>query len=274
VPDDANLPAWAPWALIFLEKLRNSALRNSKNRAEMDAIVDAWIADWRPDADTAVLAENIFRFISYRDHYVAWVAMRFATSEAQQRLVAEHLEAKLLNGFVDTLSKNDLTHGHTWQHVEGRNDLVAALARAISKNNAPTNFVRDRLNPVMHSLVQEIEFRRGPDDRSFNALQIATYLVSLALQTAITSDAPLKFREGLARDYVHWAGRIMRSESAQARLIVAKGSTDLWNDDIEFLVGQIRRADAVLGEPFKEAIERIKHDPHVPTEFKDRLKCD
>lgn len=229
---DADRPAWADWATNYLEKLRNSALRNSNNRAEMEAIVDAWVADWRPD------------------------------------------EAKLVSEFVEKLSNDSRTHGYGWQFGQGRDELARVLGGAISRRDAPTNFVRDRLNTAMHSLVQEIEFRRGPQDASFNALQMATFLISLVLEVAITADAPQKFREGMASDYVHWAGRVMRSEEAQARLMIARGMTDLWHEDIRLLAQQMRRGKDALGERFQEALGRIMDDPHVLSEFKLDIASD
>jgi hypothetical protein len=183
-------PECADWATGYLEKLRNAALRNNNNRPEMEAIVDAWAADWRPDADAVVIGDNVFRFIGYRDQYVAYVAMRFVKGSGAPRVVAERLEEKLLNEFVAKAWSETATHGYGWQFGQDRDDLVRVLGAAISRRDAPTNFVRDRLNPVMHSLVQEIEFRRGSHDASFNALQIATILIRAPRKIALTGRSP------------------------------------------------------------------------------------
>ena len=269
--DGTSLPDWVAWAVAFLEKLRKAALRNNNNRAEMGAAVDASLADWRSDVDPPVLAENIFRQIGYRDHYIARVAMRFSMGSAQQVLVANHLEDELLDRFFKGLG-GDLTNGLSWQHLEGRDDLVAALARAICRRNAPTNFVRDRLNPTMHSLVQEIEFQRGPYNSTFNAIQIATCLASLVLELAINVEAALKFRQGMACDYIHWIGRLMRSEAVHSRLIAADGFPDFWSDDVKILTRQIERAKTILGEPLQKAIQRVLDDPFVVATFKFQLE--
>jgi hypothetical protein len=97
-----------------------------------------------------------------------------------------------LDRFTQDLVRDDRANGYSWQYLEGRDDLVASLSKAVCRHNAPTNFVRDRFNPVMHSLVQEIEFQRGAYDATFNAIQIATCLASLMLEIAITSEAPLR----------------------------------------------------------------------------------
>lgn len=194
--------------------------------------------------------------------------MRFARGGGAPRLVAERLEQKLLSEFVEKLSVKSVAHGYGWQFGQGRDDLVRVLGAAISRRDAPTNFVRDRLNHVLHSLMQEIEFRRGPHGASFNALQIATILISLVLEVAITVEAPQKILEGMASDYVHWAGRVMRSEEAQARLMVGQGTSDPWEEDIRFLGQQITRGREALGEQFQEAIGRIMDDPLVLAAFK------
>jgi hypothetical protein len=269
--ENAAQPTWAPWAIAFLERLRNAAYRNSNNRADMDAIVDGCLADWPSGVEPAPLAENIFRQIGFRDHYISRVAMRFATGNAQQRRVAERLEDMHLSRFTGELVQDAHENGYSWQYVEGRDDLVVSLGKAVCRRNAPTNFVRDRFNPVMHSLVQEIEFQRGATNATFNAIQIATCLASLMLEIAIASEAPLRFRQGMACDYVHWTARVMRSEAVQIRLTAGEGVPDFWKDDVAFLARQILRSNHPLGKPLLDSINRFKADPFVPTEFKALL---
>lgn len=163
-------------------------------------------------------------------------------------------------------------NGQNWQHLEGRDDLVAALARTICRRQAPTNFVRDRLNPIMHALMQEVEFQRGPYAATFNAIQVATFLAGLVLEIAIRVEAVLKFRQGMACDYIYWTGRLMRSEAVQGRFIAADGFPDFWKDDVKFLTRQIDRAKTILGEPFQRAIQRVLDDPSVLTMFKRQLE--
>jgi hypothetical protein len=66
----------------------------------------------------------------------------------------------------------------------------------------------------------------------------------------------------------------MRSEEAQARLMVGQGSSDPWHEDIRFLGQQIRRAKEALGKRFEEAIRHIIDDPHVLSEFKLDIASD
>ena len=215
-PDSVNLPAWIPWAVAFLDKLSKVMLRNSQNRwLEIDAIVDEWLRDWHSDVDPAVLAECIFRYIGYRDHYVARAATRFSAGNEQQSLVAGCLFDKLLDRYIGLLAEGGRTIDQSWQYLEGRDDLAVALAKAICRRDKPTYFVRDRINPIMHSLVQQIEFQRGAHDTIFSAVQIATCLASLVLEVAINVEASLSFRQGMSCDYIHWVGRVMRSEAAR-----------------------------------------------------------
>jgi hypothetical protein len=269
--ENATQPAWAPWANAFLERLRNAAYQNGHNRACMDVIVDGCLADWPADVEPIPLAENIFRQIGYRDHYISRVAMRFATGNVQQRRVADRLEDMHLSRFTEELVQDARTNGYSWQHVEGRDDLVVSIGKAVCRRNAPTNFVRDRFNPVMHSLVQEVEFQRGVSDATFNAIQIATFLASLMLEIATTSEAPVRFRQGMACDYVHWTARVMRSEALQTLLIACEGFPDLWKDDVALLARQIMRSSDMFGKPLLDSINRVKADPFVATEFKALL---
>ena len=149
--------------------------------------------------------------------------------------------------FFGELEKGDRTHGVTWQFLDGRDELIAFLGRAISRLSTPTYFVRDRINPLVHSSMQTLEFQRGETDATFNAVQIATCLISIGLEVAVVSTVELRFRQGVASDYVHWAGRLMRSDAARIRLAFGAHASDLWMNDFAFLARQILQAKSILG---------------------------
>ena len=267
----AKRPQWVPWAESFLKKLQTVAYRNTGNHDEMDATVDQCLVEWPTGVDTTVLANNVFQVLSYRARFVARVAARFLSGSDEQQAVGARLEDLLLDQFFGELTKGDRTHGLTWQFLAGRDELIAFLGRAISRLSAPTNFVRDRINPLVHSLIQTLEFQRGEYDATFNAVQIATCLISLGLEIAVVSAVELRFREGVACDYVHWAGRLMRSDAARIRLALGADASDLWMDDFTFLARQILQAKSRLGEPVQTASLRVLGDPLVASEFKRLL---
>jgi hypothetical protein len=204
--------------------------------------------------------------ISELSRVTAWRAYRYI-----QDLIAGKDGERELQAVEVWRRKGDRTHGLTWQFLAGRDELIAFLGRAISRLSAPTNFVRDRINPLVHSLIQTLEFQRGEYDATFNAVQIATCLISLGLEIAVVSTVELRFREGVACDYVHWAGRLMRSDAARIRLALGAEASDLWMDDFTFLARQILQAKSILGEPVQTATLRILGDPLVASEFERLL---
>jgi hypothetical protein len=54
----------------------------------------------------------------------------------------------------------------------------------------------------------------------------------VVLDVAIRSEnAKPAFRTGMATDYVHWMGRLARSETADTRFTIDENMRDLWRDD-------------------------------------------
>ena len=172
--------------------------------------------------------------------------------------------------FFGELEKGDRTHGVTWQFLDGRDELIAFLGRAISRLSTPTYFVRDQDQPV-HSIssMQTLEFQRGETDATFNAVQIATCLISIGLEVAVVSTVELKLRQGVASDYVHWAGRLMRSDAARIRLAFGAHASDLWMNDFAFLTRpRYCRPSRYWGSLCKPQFAAFSAESLVPLEFK------
>jgi len=102
--------------------------------------------------------------------------------------------------------------------------------------------------------------------------QASMFLSIIALQVAIDSEGiPERFRIGVATDYIHWLGRLMRSDVASS--VYVSGDTVLpeWFDDLLFAAQQIAMARRVLGEALDVPIGRVKDDPWVIPIFKDTI---
>ena len=160
-----------------------------------------------------------------------------------------------------------------WLRVGNRDELLRHLARTITRKSNATNFVLDRLNPAVERYVQAMEFQRAGTDRTDTGLQIVACLISLGLEVAMAANAPDHHREGMAADYVHWSGRLMRSEAAQTRFEHAGTLDEFWRDDVAFCARQITAAHASLGPKVATATARVLADAMVLPVFKDMLSA-
>jgi len=107
---------------------------------------------------------------------------------------------------------------------------------------------------------------------TFVTLQIATCLIGLGLGVAATSGAPQNYREGMAVDFIHWAGRLMRAEPAHTRFEHANTFDEFWRVDVTFCVRQISSARAALGPKVEDSIKCVREDNMVLPAFRDMLR--
>jgi hypothetical protein len=75
----------------------------------------------------------------------------------------------------------------------------------------------------------------------------------------------------MAADYVHWAGRLMRSYIAVSRHDAGHHASDAWSDDFAFCARQVLGAGKVGGNA-QQAIERVLTDDLVLEAFKELLR--
>jgi hypothetical protein len=264
-------PEWVKWANSFFQELWNVVIRNSAYRDSVAGTVDAFTRSWPQGADTRVLADNMFRIVGHREEVIVFVSSLFAAGTVEQRDVAGKLDDMLLDKFLSNLP-SDGRKAAGYLPFRERNEYLLHIGQTIARMPTSTNFVRARLNPILHALVQIIETQRFEFGLSSEALETGICLVSVGLEVAIASEAAKeKFRVGMAADYVHWIGRLTRSEAAYSRFDPDKTFPDTSRDDLSFAAQQVLAARKVLGEKLEVAIQKVLEDPLVLSGFKNML---
>jgi hypothetical protein len=181
--------------------------------------IDAFMVSWPAGMDIPASAGALFQQFGHRPEVVGWLSSRLEAGTAEQQELAAYLDRELLRQFIGKLPPNQPSASGYLQPQTDRDGYFQRLALTIMRGDNPTNYVRDRLNPAMHTLVQTIELQRGDHGLSGDSLSGAMCLINIALRLAIVSaKSKDAHRIGLAVDYVHWYGRLTRSEIAATLL--------------------------------------------------------
>ncbi len=178
----------------------------------------------------------------------------------------------LLDDFVTKLPTDGERPNCSWMYIDSRDELLRRLGKTIVRGNAPTNFVRDRLNPIVDATMRSIELQRGDQTAASDLVQITTCLISLGLEVARVVNADQKFRVGIAIDYIYLSGRLARSEEAFRRFDGAERYNDMWRADLSFCASQLAVVRAALGSALEAAMNRVLDDTMVLPAFKELLR--
>jgi Type I restriction modification DNA specificity domain len=271
-PPAGETPNWVKSANSFLHDLWNVVVPNAAYRDSVADTVKAFITGWPQGIDTKVFAETVFRSVGYREEIIVFVSSLFAAGAAEQRDVAGKLDDMLLAKFLSNLPREGHKAAGYLPMRRDRKDYLRHIGRTIAKRPSSTNYVRAELNPVLHALVQLIESQRFDFGLSGEAVETGICLVSVGLEVAIASEAAKEeFRLGIAADYIHWIGRLTRSDTAHSRFDVEEHLPELWRDDLSFAAQQVLAARNILGEKLDGTIRQVLDDPLVLSGFKNLL---
>jgi hypothetical protein len=268
---NAPAPPDQPWMIAanrFLEDLKQAIFNGSTDETRVAAPVNRLLASWDPDTDALALAEKTFAIVIHRQNVAVFVSSMFAAGTADQVRVSQRLDKLLLDNFLAALSRED---GPQPSHLPFDNRLayLENLARTIARLPSPTDFVRSRLNPVLGSIVDRLEAQRSSQTSCLEQLEAATCAVAVVLDVAIRSEnAKSLFRTGMATDYIHWIGRLARSEVAATRLTIDENMSDLWRADFLWAARKVAAMRQALGDRLALPVQRILDDPLVAPAFK------
>lgn len=262
-PSNDGQPEWMRVASGFLADLWNVVIRNAQYEQAIAQRVDAFCKAWPLGVDAKLLAKRLFETIGHRDEVVVFVSTLFAAGTDEQAETARALDDLLLDRFLASLPKNDRPATRLVV-ARDRNMVMRHFGRVIARKDAPTDFGRARLNPIVHELVQIIESQRFDISLAFEALETGVFLTSIGLEVAIMSvNVDGRFRTGMATDYVHWLGRLTRSELAESRFEARLGLPDEGFIDVKFAAAQVLAARKTLGEKLDDAVRAVLDDPLV-----------
>lgn len=258
-----------PIAEAFLAELFHEATSTTDGKA-IGKAMDAFLPRWPSGMDLDVLAQKLVEVVVHREQNLMALSSSLGRGTDEQRDVASRIDEILLKHVLDKLPYGGNAQPN-WLRVGNRDELLRHLARTITRKSNATNFVLDRLNPAVERYVQAMEFQRAGTDLTYTGLQIVACLISLGLEVTMAANAPDHHREGMAADYVHWSGRLMRSEAAQTRFEHAGALDEFWRDDVAFCARQITAAYASLGPKVAAATACVLADAMVLPVFKDML---
>ena len=123
------------------------------------------------------------------------------------------------------------------------------IGSTIARKQNATNVVRAKLNPKVHEYVEMIETQRLEEGISWDVHGASLFLCIIALDVAIDfKAAPVRFRIGLATDYIHWLGRLMRSDVAVSAYVAEDNVPQEWKDDLVFAAEQVTKAARPLAK--------------------------
>lgn len=272
-PLDATQPEWVKSANVLLRDLFEVVIRNSPGyQKSVGDRLDSFIGSWPQGTDTDMLADGLFRTVGYREEVTVFVSSRLAAGSSEQRDVAHKIDSKLLDAFLGKLPRDGRKATGYLPVRGGRNEYLQHIGRVISQRPSSTKFVRDKLNPVLHALVQMVEAQRFEFGLSVEALEFGICLVSVGLEVATAAETEKEeFRVGMAADYIHWIGRLTRSHVASMRFEPGETLRDVARDDLSFAARQVLRAREVLGNKLDEPIGRVLEDALVLGAFKNLL---
>lgn len=265
-PSSADPQAtWVGAVNEFLSDIRTVIIRNAEFKAEVGTRVDTFLRTWPRGVDNGKLGEALFKVVSHRDAIVVFVSDRFR--EGGRAEIANILDDNLLARFLGRLPNID--HKGGWfVPFDARRVVLEHLGETIVRKENAANFVRAKFNAKVYELVTMIETQRIDQTLAWSMHEACLFLSIVALQIAIDAQRmPERFRIGIANDYIHWLGRLMRSDIACMHLAQNSVPPE-WLDDLTFAARQIADARRVLGEALDAPIGRLNDDPWVVPIFK------
>lgn len=266
----AGQPSWVASANSFLSDIWNIITRNSEFKPQVGARLDVFLRTWPQAVDNAKLAESLFKVVSHRDAIVVFVSDRLRDGGRAE--IADILDDKLLTKVLGLLPGSD-HNGEWFVPFDARRVVLQHLGATIARKQNATNFVRAKLNPKVYELITNIETQRLDHSLAWDMHEASLFLSIIALQIAINSQGVAeRFRIGVATDYIHWLGRLMRSDVAAAVYVASDSVRPQRLDDVTFAAQQIGGARRILGEALDVPICRVNNDPWVTPVFKRAIE--
>jgi len=260
-------PPWAGAANALLSDIRDVIVRNSEFKPQVSSLIDKFLAIWRADIDGKRLADALFKVVIHRDAIVVFVSDHLRCQGLEE--IANMLDSKFLDHVLDALSDTPQSNGWLLPH-DVRRAVLGNLGRSVARKPNATNFVRERINPKVQRYVASIETQRF-SDVAWDVHRAALFLSIIALEVASTANAPEAHRVGLASDYIHWLGRLMRSDIAAMMYVTSDAQIPDIVDDLSLAAEAISRIRSTLGDQLIPPIRMVMDDPWVPAVFKEKL---
>ena len=261
-------PAWVAQTNAFLADVRSIIIRDSDFKPQVGARIDEFLSAGREHIETEKFADALFKVVKHREGIVVFVSDHLRGRGVNE--LANMLDDKLLSYVLERLP--DVGQPNGWfLPVDVRRSLLEYLGRTIARQKNATNFVRARLNPKVHGFVKLIETQRFEHTIAWGAHEVALFLSVIALHVAVLADAPDSHRIGVATDYIHWLGRLMRSDIAAEMYVDRHAVPSGLLEDLAFAARTIAKVRDVLGDDLNTSIDLVRDDPWVAPFFREKL---
>jgi hypothetical protein len=231
------------------------------------------IADWPETAHTPeVFAQIIVDTVLGGEQHAATIADRLK-DEQKLQAVGLAVDSILLEGLMKRLSVADELPMNL--PIMDRPALLHRAGRTIANRARGTDLVRDRINPILFRYIGLIETGRSSgDDRPLQMLTAGLCLVITGLEVACSAtQAPTHYRIGIANDYIHFLGRLLRSwvsEQIFANLGEWRPVRD-WELYVREAIGLVKSLHAEFGSAIEDALEHLVSDSMVPQTIREQF---
>jgi hypothetical protein len=270
VASSASGSPWAEAANDFLTDIWTVIVRNGAFKPQVAARMQTFLRHWPEGVDLEAFGKALFDIVSHRDAIVVFVSDQLRLGD--RGALADILDDRLLDRFLDTLP-TESEKGGWFVPFDARRVVLANLAQTIARKDNATNVVRGRFNPKVDTLVALIETQRFAPDLTWAAFEAAQFLSIVALLVSIHAKAPESHRVGLASDYIHWVGRLVRSAIATNAYTAYEVIPPEWRDDMHFVADAMAAARRALGAALDEPLGRVMSDPCIVAVFKAALQA-
>lgn len=231
--------------------------------------IEEMAADWPADADPADAAALAWAGVWERletGGRLADALRRHGQEEAARqldRIAARHVLAALLpqSGSADCFLPNALSSWSCAGELRRAGRSLAALEAQ------PTNFVRERLNPLIAGWTDALEAEILTDEDAGSAVRAALAVSVIAIQIAVSAtNSDIRHRAGLAADYVRLIARAVRTD-ASAGLILEDSPDGILLDAVADVLAEAGALTGIDG-----AIDQVAGDPDISRSLKARLR--
>lgn len=237
---------------------------------EISDTINVLISEWPNVTDSPeTIARILVEAVGGREQHAAAISDKLkldsnlqAVAQALDKLLVERLLGRLVpaDKSLRSLSRSE------------RVDLLRRAGRLIAIGERGTDYVRNSMNPALHQYINLIEAGRSGDSRRpFEMLRTGLNLVLIGLEVAFSAkDAPVQHRIGLATDYIHFLGRLLRSwvsEEWFVRPPRAKSLPCSEENHVNEALGLAKALHAELGSDLDAAFERLVADSMLPNIF-------
>ncbi len=248
----------AIWA-AYLELNELDAKGGIADHLSTDPILDRLFAALPTAADDGRLSTALVEGMNGRDHFLPAIIQRLSEGPAHSALVRP-LEEALVRRLLERLTPESGLFG-----LPEPLGLLRSAGEALSRLPKGTDVVRDRMNPAADSHARGLEVGRVSD--RIKRLIAGLCLVIVGLELALAkSDVPVRYRNGIANDYGHLLGRLLRSLTS--RSIFADEASGLSQTIVHLPREALRLVRALAADGalrMEETMRLLLNDTSLPT---------